>query len=751
MSDDNIKDLMEEKDLSTMDNKDYFKLMDGKGIPEDSEVFKEGFRSLLDGYVEYAQEVLVNRAVPDLRDGLKPVQRFGLWVLKKEMKGNAFIKSSTVASAVTDYHPHNDSSAYESLARMTDSNETFEIPMLEGGGSLGRNFSNKPPSASRYTKLKLHKYAEEMFTSPDGVKIIPNFDDTKTHAEVLPVSFPYVLCKRADGIAVGFSTNLPSFNINDVCDLVEEYVKNGECSTKIVPDFSTKGYIAPTGKELDRLMKTGKGRFAVRGKVEIDGKRIYIRELPPGTTVEKLLNEIEEKVEIPGISGAYNLNDLEHGCNIQVVCRSKSRVNEVLLDLYNKTSLQSNFNANMLTIEDKKLVITGVWGIIERWVAWRKQVLTKQLKSDLEKVAEELKVLDAFVKLLSMEGAKEQVIDLATHNSDEEAIAKVIELTECDRSSAEWVISRRLTQFRSGDKYFNKHAQLKQTQKELENELSDLGSVIVNDMRRIKSTIGPNFPRRTEITNTVYKENKDNGLTSEAVYSCYYEIKDGFIKKTSYAPPEGENSQRIRGFSDSILIALSTEGEIYRVYGDDLELSNSVDMGTYIPTYAGIKGNVDTQIVWGTIVDSRKYVLTYSDGFVGFLDTSEFLDGTIKSRYLRNGISPQAELLIDIREYKPSSALLAENYDERLVLTYLDSIKQKSRTARTRVWHGCDLIDTAVIPLVELGKRIPGYDKLLKKKPVFFNGLIDLESDAYVNEDGSVELLPDGQLETEQA
>lgn len=746
MSSENENFSVEEKDLSSLNQSDILNVMNLQEVPKESEIFKRGFTSLLEGYIDYAREVLVNRAVPDLRDGLKPVQRFALWVLHSS-KVKGFQKSSIISSGVMKYHPHNEDSAYESLTKMTDSNGTFNVPLLEGDGSFGRVFSSDPPSAKRYTGVRLHPFSNEMFTSMDGIKMIPNFDATAMSPEVLPVSYPYVLCKQADGIAVGFSTNIPSFNVNDVCDLVIEYIKDGKCSTKIVPDFSTGGYIVPTEKELDKLMRIGKGKFVTRGKVEIDGKNIIIREVPQGTTIEKIIKEID-KAEISGIptNGAQNLSDYINGCKLVITCSSKQRVNEVLVDLYNKTSLQKNFNSNLLVIQDGKLVMTGVWGIIQRWVEWRRDVLKKQLSKDLEKSKERIKFVSAFVKLLSIDGAKEEVIDLATHHSDSEAIAKVIEYVGCDHETADWIIRRRLNQFRNGDKYRNQYESLSLEIKELEHKVGHIDEVIVEDMERVKSSIGSKLPRKTEITNTVYKEAKDvNDESEEMVYTCYYEIKNGFIKKTNYEPRPSEGANIIKGYSNSVLIAVSNLGEIYRVYGDDLEVNSVSDIGAYIPTYAGLKDTNGVEILWGTVADSRKYVLTYTDGFVGFLDTSEFLGGAIKSRYLRNGISEHANLLTDVREYKPNCAILAQTSSGKYALAYLDSIKQKSRTARTRVWKSDEIYDTSIVPLSELKLRIPLYKKLLNNKPVEFNGTIDLDSSIEKIE----ERLEQGRLEQE--
>ena len=719
---------VEEKDISALEQGDILKLMDMDAVKEGSELLKRGFISLLDGYLDYAKEVLINRALPNLYDGLKPVQRYGLWVMHSNKK-TGFQKSEKVSGAIMEYHPHNADSAYEAMTKMVDSNGEFSIPLLEGDGSLGKVYSNGPAAARRYTSIKLHDNAKEMFTAMDGIRMVNNFDNTAKEPEVLPTAMPYVLMKPTEGIAVGFATQVFSFHGTDVINLVRERINLGRCETKIVPDFPTGGYIIPTEKELDKLMRTGKGKFVVRGRVEIDGKVINIKEVPHGTTIEKLKKEID-KANIKGVVGeSDNLSDL-NGAHLAVTCSSKSVVDTVLAELYSKTPLQSNVNSNLLTIADKKLVITGVWGIIDRWVEWRRGVLSKQINVDLDKAKQSIRFVDAFIKLLSIEGAREEVIHEVTKVSDESAIQKIMQYVECERDVADWIIKRRLNQFRNGAKYKTDFDNLTRTIKELEAELQNVDKVILADMDRIERTVTSKYPRQTEISNTVYKNVKDvSSSEEETVYRCYYEIKNGFIKKLHAEPQQTEDSFIIDGFSNSVIIAVSNLGEIYRVYGEDLEFSSYGAIGTFIPNYSGIPNATDVNILWATAVDGNKYVLTYEDGFVGFLDTSEFLEGSIKSRYLRNGISEHAHLLTDVREYKPNAVVLTQTLSNRFAIAYLDSIKMKSRTARTRVWQSEEIYDTLIIPMSELKQRIPSYEKLLVKKPITFNGKMNLFGD----------------------
>jgi DNA gyrase subunit A len=730
---------LEEKDIDSLTEEDLFKLLHLENT-KGSDVHNSGFQYLVRGYIDYAREVLTNRALEDIRDGLKPVQRYALYWMFKE-KAKDMIKSEQVGAGVLKYHPHNADSAYESLTKMVESNGTFYVPLLIGKGELGKKFSNGSPAASRYTSVKFHENAKEMFTAMDGIDMVWNFDDTERVPEVLPASVPYILMKYADGIAVGFSTKSPSFLPQDVTNLVREYIRDGKCSTMIVPDFSTGGFISYTEKELEKLMKTGKGSFMTRGKVFIDGKNIVVTEVPQGVTVEKIMKEIE-KAEIQGITpNGYSDLTGKDGCYFEITCRAKNRVQEVLMELYTKTSLQKKFNSNLLAVESKKLVITGVWGIIDRWVKWRRKVLTRQTRLDLAKLVESAKYTKGFIDLLAIEGARDEIVELTTKKSDNDAIKRIQEYIQCERDVAEWIIKRRLNQFRNDNKYINQYANYQIEIAKLEKYLENIDTLILEDMDRFDLLVSKKHERRTEITNKVYEvETVKEDEIEIPVSECYYQIKDGFLRKLHVKPTSGEGII-FEGYTNSTIIALSSEGEIFRIYGNDINYLTGNDIGTYIPTYSGLANAQHVQLIWATVCDEKKYVLTYEDGFVGFLDTAEFLVGAIKSKYLRNGISAHADKLTDVREYQEDSVIVVETHDKLYACAHLDSIKMKSRTARTRVWYTDNLYDSAIIPMNEISKRVPNYMTLFNKKPVMYNGEMNLWGEVRVYEENSEELL----------
>ena len=201
-----------------------------------------GVSYIANGYVDYAAEVITELTIPDLYDGLKPVTRKLLWTFyQKGKKAHSLITSSTLSGDVLAYHPHNADAIYKAGALLTDLNGFSAFPLVRGHGNLGNVSSGAKPAAPRYTEIALHENAKELFGEMDGIDLVPNFDATLQEPRVLPASFPMVLVNPSEGIAVGFSSKIPSFNFNDVIDLTIEYLRDGECHTVIAPDFTTRG------------------------------------------------------------------------------------------------------------------------------------------------------------------------------------------------------------------------------------------------------------------------------------------------------------------------------------------------------------------------------------------------------------------------------------------------------------------------------------------------------------------------------
>ena len=243
---------------------------------------------LVEGYLDYSKEVILERALPNI-DGFKPSQRRILYAMKYLERDNDLTKDLTkcagIAGTTMKIHPHGDASIYDTMVRMTDCALYLNTPFIKGKGSFGHVFStDEKAAASRYTECMFTDIAKECFRGMNGIEMIPSYDNKLKEPLLLPVSYPSILCNTSQGIAVGISTNIPSFNFHEVNKATIEYIKTGEIKKALAPDFTTGGSYILNEHELKKLMETGNAKIKLRGKWHIEGKIIVIDEIPYYTT-----------------------------------------------------------------------------------------------------------------------------------------------------------------------------------------------------------------------------------------------------------------------------------------------------------------------------------------------------------------------------------------------------------------------------------------------------------------------------------
>jgi DNA gyrase subunit A len=375
-------------------------------------------------YLAYAMSVIASRALPDVRDGLKPVQRRILYAMRemgmtpdKQHRKSAGV----IGEVLKSYHPHGDSSVYDALVRMAQ-DFSLRYPLIDGHGNFG-SIDPNPPAAYRYTEARLGRPSMDLLADidKDTVDFVPNFDGQTEEPVVLPGRLPQLLINGSSGIAVGMATNIPPHNITEICDaiikLVDEPGADDDAIIDIVkgPDFPTGGMLL--GREAIRTAyKTGRGSVAVRGRAEIieeKGKyRIEISELPYQITIERVMQSIKEAYQEKRITGISDLNDLSnrHGMKIVVDLQRTAVPNVVLNQLYKQTPLQSSFAFNMLALvpvlnRDGSLATDGnplepqvlsLREMLNHFIAHRKVVVTRRTKYDLRKAEERAHLLEGF-------------------------------------------------------------------------------------------------------------------------------------------------------------------------------------------------------------------------------------------------------------------------------------------------------------------------------------------------------------------
>ena len=649
-----------------------------------------GVKYIADGYIEYALEVIKARALADLRDGLKPVQRRICYTMHK-MKGKNMVKCGKIVGNVFGLHPHGDEAIYNALVLITDRNGSLAFPLLEGQGNLGSVGTTDKPAAMRYPEARLSSYSSEFFGEMDGITMIPNFDATETEPEVLPVSFPSVLVNATSGIAVGFKSQMPSFNFTDVCNLVKEYIADGECHTVIQPDFVTGGSYVTEDKELMKLMRVGKAKLKFRGKMIKNDKQLVITELPPNKTIQGIVKQINSK-EINGVKNATDAKDFG-GTALNVYCKNKNVLDSVTYSLYKETDLQSTFSADMTVIHEGIPKQMGVWGIIEEWVKWRKSVLLKSFNNQAEACRQAMREAEAFMNVVTDKERSDKLVMIIKESGKSAGIQYVREnytREEVPEDLIAFVSTRSINYYHDGGKYRESYERDKQTLDSLEYNIQNVEEYISKEMDRLIANYGTKLARKTEVTKVDFEFAEDKTEKVVDTSSCFYAIDShGFLRKSSrYNGNDAEAKFFLQGKANDVLIMFDNRGRLLRAYGEDIELNSASDRGIYLPNYFNLNESDDYEITYATIMTGETLMLLYKDGNVGFVDEQEWVGNNRKVKVLERGIAPScADKLGKVfHESEIPEMLYVTDEAGNIGCAYTNSIKRKDRTAKSRVF-----------------------------------------------------------------
>jgi DNA gyrase subunit A len=385
--------------------------------PDIAQAIKNGVRvipievedQMKDAYLGYAMSVIVGRALPDVRDGLKPVHRRILHAMNERAwrSDRPYVKcAKIVGEVIGNYHPHGDTAVYDTLVRLVQ-DFSLRVPLIDGQGNFG-SIDGDNPAAYRYTEARLEKVAEELLRDieKETVDFSPNFDDTKQQPDVLPANFPNLLVNGSSGIAVGMATNIPPHNLKESIEAAVTLIKNPDVSLldliKIVPgpDFPTGGTIIG-GDGLLSAYTTGKGSIRIRSKVEIEeGEKgrdtIVITEIPYQVNKKNLLEKIGELVNDKIIEGITEILDLSDRKGIRVEIHIKKDFNSqvILNQLFKLTQLQVSYGITMLAIHNGRPKIFNLKEMLQAFVAHRKEVIVRRTKFDLRKAEERAHILE---------------------------------------------------------------------------------------------------------------------------------------------------------------------------------------------------------------------------------------------------------------------------------------------------------------------------------------------------------------------
>lgn len=502
-----------------------------------------------DRFGRYSKSIIQERALPDIRDGLKPVQRRILFAMNKD--GNTYDKgfrksAKSVGNVMGNFHPHGDSSIYEALVRLSQDWKLRE-PLIEMHGNNG-SMDGDPPAAMRYTEARLSKIAGLMLQDidKDTVEMALNFDDTEKEPTVLPARIPNLLVNGATGISAGYATEIPTHNLSEVLDALIYLIKHPTASLdKLMefipgPDFPTGGII----QGIDGIRKayqTGRGRVVVRAKTEIetlrgDRQQINVTEIPYEVNKAQLvkrINDLRLAKKVEGIAEARDETD-RSGLRIAIELKRGANANGILNYLLKNTDLQINYNFNMVAIDDQRPMRVGLKRILTSYLEFQKEIIRRRTQYNLTKAQQRLHIVEGLIKALSILDKVIKTIRASKNRKDaKENLVKEYNFTP---EQAEAIVTLQLYRLTNTDV-----TELKKEQEQLNSRINEyqliltneneLAKVLTKEIRAIKKEFGN--PRRTKIENLVEKLEIDTKVTVANEDVVVLVSHAGYIKRSS--------------------------------------------------------------------------------------------------------------------------------------------------------------------------------------------------------------------------
>ena len=525
-----------------MDNEE--KIVEGQtGIIEPVEIDQE----MRSAYIDYSMSVIVSRALPDVRDGLKPVQRrvlFGMDGLGLAYSGPTRKCAKIVGEVLGKYHPHGDVSVYDALARLAQ-NWNQRYPTIFGQGNFG-SMDGDPVAAMRYTEAKLQKITEDILGDIDKntVDMVNNFDDTEVEPTVLPTKAPLLLLNGSSGIAVGMATNMAPHNLSECCDAICAYIDNPDIDTDGLmqylpgPDFPTGGIIM--GKSgIKEAYETGRGRVVVRSRTEIEvadngRETIVVTEVPYMVNKKEMIEKIAQMVEDKKIEGISYINDETSREGVRIVIRVKQGFNSnvVLNTLFKYTQLQSSFAFNNVALVGGRPRTLSLKDLIANFVDFRHEVIIRRTRFDLEKAQKRAHILEGLLKAIDV---IDEIINIIRHSANvDEAKAELISRFAFTEVQATAIVEMRLRQLTGLER-----EKLQAEYEELEKFIARCNEILGSEVEQLKIIKAETLElknkygdaRRTEIRPSEEEFNPEDFYANEDVVITISHL--GYIKRTS--------------------------------------------------------------------------------------------------------------------------------------------------------------------------------------------------------------------------
>lgn len=678
-------------------------------------------------YLDYSMSVITSRAVPDIRDGLKPVQRRVLYDMN-ELHANhdrpTYKSARICGDTMGKYHPHGDSSIYDTLVVMAQDFKRMQ-PVVHGQGNFG-SIEGDSAAAPRYTEAKLEKFTDDcMLADLDTmVPFQPNYDETLREPVVLPARIPYFLLNGSEGIAVGMTTSTPSHNLGEIIDLILAYLRNPAMETADMmqylkgPDFPTGGIIANKSELVD-IYRSGTGRLKLRGKLQFEKKegrsdrdKLVVTEIPYtmiGQGIMKFMQDVAQLVEdkiLPEIVDISNQSD-KNGIRIVLELKAGADIERIQNILYKKTRLEDTFGVNMLAIHEGRPETMTLRGILKAYLKFQYEILTNKYQNLLEKELARKEIQDGLIKAVDLIDA----IIALLRNSKNQADAKQalmsgeiagIKFRERDREfmstietfhfterQAQAILDMRLSKLIGLEliELKKQHAETLRNIKEYRGILGSrerMNEVLSEDLMMIRAAYA--VPRRTVLEDgkeAVFNENEVQEI------SCYYiQDKFGYCKLMDEATyqrnqeaVESDNRFVLKCKNTDRVLLFTDKGNMHQIKCQDVPLGKFKDKGVPIDNISKYNANQE-EIIYANVKSAlagKTLIFATRDAMVKLVETSEFETANKLVAATKLG---EGDRLIEIREMAYETDIVFETHDGYFLRCSLSDIPLQKKNSK---------------------------------------------------------------------
>ena len=648
-------------------------------------------------FMPYAMSIIVSRAIPEI-DGFKPSHRKLLYTMyNMGLLNGSTIKSANIVGRTMQLNPHGDAAIYETMVRLSEGNQALLHPYVASKGSFGKAYSRDMAyAASRYTEAKLAPIASELFADidKDTVDFVDNYDATMKEPTLFPVTFPSVLVNANTGIAAGMASSICPFNLREVCETTIAYIKDNDINvadTLLAPDFPIGGQLLYNREETEKIYKTGRGSFRIRGIYTYDKSQncIDITEIPPTTTSEAIIEKVIELAKQKKITEINDIRDETDlgGLKITIDLKRGADPDKLMKKIMKMTTLEDSFSCNFNILIAGSPQVLGVKEIISEWVAFREECVRRRIYFNLSKAKEKLHRLQGLEKILL---DIDKAIKIVRETEEESQVVPNLMIGfGIDEIQAEYVAEIKL-------RHLNREFILKRTA-EIENLLKEIAEmegilssktkvlkIIIKELEKVAEKYGKD--RRTQIISALEQEEYSEDLVVDNSPVNLFFTKDGYFKKITPQSlrmsgeqklKEGDEiTQQIESTNARDLLFFSNKGQVYKSKTAEFAETKASVMGDYIPSKLEFEEAENAVYMVETADYSGNMVFVFDNGRIAKVPLSSYETKTNRKKLIKAYC--QKFTLHTILHLKEDCELLLKSSNGRMLIVNSATIPAKA-------------------------------------------------------------------------